>query len=307
MSAVQAAPTASSGSRSPDPRSGSLSLSLWPSHPAAPPTPDARAGKSSRSLWPSHPAAPPTPDARAGKSSASRLAALREKIARLESGAGRRSGLAVGQRIGDPALLCGALNEAEPASEADLPALFGFLIALMARAQDMRAGPAFLVLPKRGLFGYGSAYGHGLARFGLDVARLILVETANDRESLWALEEALRSRLPLAFIGGALARPSGLAASRRLSLAAGTVGAPLLVLGPAGKGGASAAATRWRIATARCETGEILASWEAELIRCRSGSPGRWLMEWDHAAHRFRLASVLADRALPVGARLRAG
>ena len=227
----------------------------------------------------------------------------------------------------------------------------------MACAQVARPGPALLVLPRRGPLAGGRPYGHGLGQLGLDVARLLLVETASDRETLWALEEALRSRLPFALLAGALIRDPGLAASRRLSLAAAGAagvagrfqeeaareraagvagrfqeeaareraagaGTPLLLLRPAGAEGASTAMTRWRIAAARSDLpaeppgkspggkagGEFSADrrWEVALTRCRNGRAGHWLMEWDHAAHRFRLARVLADCALPHGTRAEA-
>ena len=38
--------------------------------------------------------------------------------------------------------------------------------------------------------------GHGLNSLGLDPARLILVETAHRKETLWAMAEALRSGAP---------------------------------------------------------------------------------------------------------------
>ena len=56
--------------------------------------------------------------------------------------------------------------------------------------------PLFFVMPRYGLGPHGRLHGHGLGALGLDPARLILVETAHRRDTLWAMEEALRSRAP---------------------------------------------------------------------------------------------------------------
>ena len=56
-------------------------------------------------------------------------------------------------------------------------------------------------MPAYGLREHGRLYGHGLNAFGLDPARLILVETAHRKETLWALEEALHSGAPAAVAG----------------------------------------------------------------------------------------------------------
>ena len=65
--------------------------------------------------------------------------------------------------------------------------------------------------------------------------------------------------------------------------------------------GTSAAATRWRIASAaaardRTAPSRTRAGGRA-LERCRNGRTGKWLIEWDHVAHRFRLVEGVADRA----------
>ena len=99
-------------------------------------------------------------------------------------------------------LPCGALHEVAPASEGDTPAAFGFLAALIGRMPQGR--PLLLVTAPRALDGFGRPYGHGLARLGLDPARLILVEAGDDKQALWAMQEALHSGVPAA-VAGALA------------------------------------------------------------------------------------------------------
>ena len=159
-------------------------------------------------------------------------------------------------------------------------------------------------MPRYGLGPHGRLHGHGLGTLGLDPARLILVETAHRRDTLWAMEEALRSRAPQAVAG--MVDKLDLKLSQRLQLAAVDAGLPLLLLRPASTLESSAAATRWRIGTAKAARDRfgLIARprWHLTLERCRNGRPGEWIVEYDHVAHRFSLAAALADPALSRGA-----
>jgi protein ImuA len=147
-----------------------------------------------------------------------------------------------------------------------------------------------------------------LRALGLDPARLILVETAHRRDTLWAIEEAVRSGA-LAAIAGLIDKLD-LKLSQRLQLAAADASLPLLLIRPAHNLETSAAATRWRVGTAeaaRDRFGLIThARWHLRLERARNGRPGEWVVEYDHVAHRFSLAAALADPARARGARKKA-
>jgi len=242
-----------------------------------------------------------------GRNRAAIVDELRRLLPRLEShGAGRvlPFGLdAIDAHLPQGGLAVGALHEVAPQAHADTPAAFGFLVALLTRFQPTTR-PLLLVVSHRALADHGRPHGHGLRQLGLDPARLILVETRNDKQTLWALEEALRSRAPAA-VGGAILRLD-LKTSQRLHLAAGDAGLPLLLQRPANADDASAAATRWRIGVAEAARDRFglltRTRWRARLERCRNGRPGEWLVEFDHAAYRFSLAPPLADPALPRGA-----
>ena len=191
-----------------------------------------------------------------------------------------------------------ALHEVVPETEAPPPAAFGFMVAILARLAD--AQPLIFVVPAYEARELGRLYGHGLNGFGLDPARLILVETTHRKDTLWALEEALHSGAPAAVAG--VIDQLELKLSQRLQLAATAAGLPLLLLRPARNLESSAAATRWRVGTAeaaRDRFGLIARSrWHLQLERCRNGRPGEWMVEYDHVAHRFSLAAALADPAL---------
>jgi protein ImuA len=256
-----------------------------------------------------------------GRNRAAVVDALRRLLPRLESAAATARALPFGlapldAHLPQGALTVGALHEVAPLEPGDMPAAFGFLVALLARFVPSTR-PLLFVAPSHAFAEHGRPHGHGLARLGLDPARLILVETRNDKQALWALEEALRSTVPAA-VGGAVARLD-LKASQRLQLAAGEAGLPLLLLrkpahvpakwAPVRRQGhapihedASAAATRWRIGAAEAARDRFglveRARWNVRLERCRNGRPGDWLVEFDHAAYRFSLAAPLADPAL---------
>ena len=209
-------------------------------------------------------------------------------------------------------LPCGALHEIVP-EESSTPAAFGFILALLTRisspyptsmpAGARKGGPGggkkklFLIMPAYGLREYGRPHGHGCNGLGLDPGRLILVETRHRNETLWAMEEALRSGAPAAVAG--VIDKLDLKLSQRLHLAAVEAGLPLFLLRQAQFLESSAAATRWRVAPAPAARDRFglfaRPRWHLRLERCRNGRAGEWIVEYDHVAHRFSLAAALAD------------
>jgi hypothetical protein len=157
-----------------------------------------------------------------------------------------------------------------------------------------------LVLPAYGWRDYGRPHGHGFNALGLPPNRLILAETAHRKDTLWAIEEALHARAVAAVAG--FIDQLDLKNSQRLQLAAADCGLPLFLQRSAEHLESSAAATRWRIGTApavRDRFGLIAhPRWRLSLERCRNGRTGEWMVEYDHVAHRFSLATALADPAV---------
>jgi protein ImuA len=249
-----------------------------------------------------------------GQDRASRAAIvdeLRRQLPRMEGATATRRALPFGlaaldRHLPQGGLTLGALHEVTPQAHGDTPAAFGFVVALlgrvMAREHDPtnKARPVLLVSSSRALADHGRPHGHGLQHLGLDPTRLILLETRNEMQALWAIEEAVRSAVPAAVMG-AIGK-FDLKTSQRLQLAAGEAGLPLVLLLPAQAREASAAATRWRIGAAgatRDRFGLMARTrWKVRLERCRNGRTGDWLVEFDHAAYRFSLAPPLADHAL---------
>ena len=241
------------------------------------------------------------------------IAVLQQAIARLEHAVPGTTpeplsfGLPeIDRHLPGSGLACGALHEVIAAAHGDRAASFGFIVALTAGALATRPGPAVLIAARRGFADFGEPYGHGLQRLGLDVGRLVLVEARTDKDALWAMEEALRPEVAAAAIAGAVEGDLDLTTSRRLNLAAAGFGAPFILLRPPLTTGTSASATRWRVAAAPASRDRFgtfaFCRWNLALERCRNGRPGRWLIEWDHVAHRFGLAEILADCAPSAGA-----
>src|SRR3984957_6956156 len=197
---------------------------------------------------------------------AERIAHLRDAIAGIEAHSGPTPSctplkLSV-SRAFDPALGGGlsddSLHEIAPAQAGDGAAAMGFALALAARfvAASPRSKAACLVSEDFCARETGALYGPGLAAHGLGSGRLVFARTPDAPALLWTMEEALKSGALAVGVGEMWnsARHYGLAASRRLLLAARAGRAPALLIhgGAFGRAGAisSAAETRFEIAAA---------------------------------------------------------
>src|SRR5271155_5814070 len=92
---------------------------------------------------------------------------------------------ALDSHLPEGGLACGALHEVVPQADSGIAAALGFIVALLGRLSG--AHPLIFVMPAFGLRQYGRPHGHGFHSLGLDPARLIMVETAHRRETLWAM------------------------------------------------------------------------------------------------------------------------
>jgi protein ImuA len=156
----------------------------------------------------------------------------------------------------------------------------------------------------------------GLLGLGFPPERLIQVCARDEAEVLSVMEDALSTVGVAAVVGEVEA--ADLTAGRRLQLACEKRRSTGFLIRRRPYGGSakreatgSAAATRWRIASAPSEpaAGEFgLGSprFRAELERCRGGRTGAWLLEatdaynWEttDVAHPLRLVADLGDRQL---------
>jgi protein ImuA len=230
------------------------------------------------------------------------LAALRSQVAGLEH-AGSRAGHAgavplcasVDRALPAGGLARAALHEVLAAGEVSGAAL-GFATLALARS----GGTVLWIAPEP------EAWPPGLARFGLDWQRLLLVRATRTADALWAMEEALRCPTVSAVL---LVAPSSassgisLTAGRRLMLAAEAGGAlGILLRAESGTPGPAVALTRWRVAPLPALDPDM-PHWQVELLRSRGGGGGFWNLRWHEAL------AALEDAApdLPAAPRRRAG
>ncbi|WP_406855790.1 hypothetical protein ABEG18_25270 [Alsobacter sp. KACC 23698] len=192
------------------------------------------------------------------------VSALRERIAAIGADGQARAlrpaaafatlGHAGADRALGGGLRRGALHEVrstEPA--APLPAC-GFALGIAARLTGAgeRAAHWLWVRQDFSTLEAGSPYGPGLAAYGLDPSRLILVTAADAADALRAAEEGLRCPA----VGAVLVEPWGdprtldLTATRRLALAAEASGVTAVLLRPGAREGPGGAATRWMVGPA---------------------------------------------------------
>ena len=217
------------------------------------------------------------------------------------------------------------LHEITPAHYQDSWVALSFTLALLSRRvrHDKRSVLWCSSSLKRSEF--GNLYGHGLHRFNLDPTRFILIETRNDSETAFVLEEALKSNHLCAVLGQL--DGLNLTLARRLSLIAGKGRTPALLITKPGNTGIQTALTRWNIAksppahSAFAPQSDIHQSsipllsrpplsWQVSLLRNRQGpADQKWHLEfpkydpplhkWAKKAFRFAHPSPFRNRKSP--------
>lgn len=203
-----------------------------------------------------------------------------------------------------------ALHEVKPASIRDWGAALGCVLRLAQRRLMTSASsrgaaqqrPIVWCWPSTTAHEYGRLCTAGLASLGLDPKSLLLIETAKAADTLWAMEESLRSGAA-ALVTGVLDEVEQTPA-RRLALAAAAKATPALLMTSPATDGTAAIATRWQIAAApsaphpfdpRAPGAQRM---RLMLTRCRGslGPPADrpMLVEWSDDASCFRVVPVLA-------------
>lgn len=219
------------------------------------------------------------------------------------------------------ALPLGACHDFTPLVKTDVPQVAGFVAALLQRLPRLRHGPVVWCQTAHNAREYGRIYAPGLLGSALSPERILFVHVPREREFALVLEECVRVPRLAAVVGEGPA--PGFTASRRLTLAAQQSHVPCLIINTGGTIGASAAATRWRIAPIagppdpNDPDGPGAPAWSITLARARGSnaalnptlaSPVN--AAWNHETHTFHLVSPFRPAALlegeaPHGARQR--
>lgn len=169
-----------------------------------------------------------------------------------------------------------AIHEFISQDAAELGSTYGFVSALAGLIAD---GSAIVWITKQ-----RSLFPHGLTAYGLEPHSIIFVEAKREQDALWAMEEALKCKGLACVIGEV--PDTDLTATRRLQLMVegnGTTG--FLLRHSPKKTGTSSTVTRWAIKPLPSHQKESMPGvgfprWDAELLRVRNGTPGRWQLEW---------------------------
>jgi protein ImuA len=257
-----------------------------------------------------HSAAGPAPRTPPVAAPSPAIAALRERIGRIERlharGPAERSVPltieAIDQALPTGGIRLGALHEAAsagPDTEHAAAATL-FIAGILARMD----GPILWVLRQADLFA------PGLAGVGLNPDRIVFAEAG--KQVLAVMEEGLRHSGLAAVVAEHTGRLS-LVASRRLQLAAEQTGVLAILVRRSRSfedpvlNEPTAAVTRWRIAAlpsppalphAPDTPGLGRVRWQLDLTRCRGGEPGSWVVEACDATGHLDLVSDTAKRSI---------
>ncbi len=164
----------------------------------------------------------------------------------------------------------GCIHEVKGASLASALAFSSILSARIAGDQ----GNIVYIAPERSL------YPLGLLPYGMRLDQILLVSARRSQDLSWAVMEALRCSQVSAVM--AVLDGADLTASRRLQLAAESSGATGFLLGHVTSAPIAAPITRWKVSSHVGTPGQRFdePSWTLDLLYCRGGRPGSWIIEW---------------------------
>lgn len=185
------------------------------------------------------------------------------------------------------------VHEFISAAPQDAAATTGFMSCLLGRLMG-DTGVCIWISTRRTLFP------PALAAFGIAPHRVIFIDLANEKDALWAMEEALKCDA-LACVAGEISELS-FTASRRLQLVVEKSRVTgLLHRSNPRRVNILACVTRWQITPISSELadgmpGVGLARWQVELQKVRGGQPGSWHVQWSAAGFEIsaRPAALMA-------------
>lgn len=145
-----------------------------------------------------------------------------------------------------------------------------------------------------------------LKAFGIEPDKIIFVNVANEKERLWAMEEALKCN-GLSTVVAEMPEVS-FKESRRLQLAVEQSRVTGFIIRRNPKNLATACVTRWRIKPLPSYLEDGLPGvgfpkWDVELLKVRNGKTGNWQLEWvdGRFRHVYKLASISKEQHRKAG------
>ncbi len=207
---------------------------------------------------------------------------LQSDILRLQ---GFRMNQSVGRHINLGSLLSAfphnifptsAVHEFMAETSEDLAATSGFVGGILSALMNENGITAW-ISPRISIFP------PALKQFGVSPERVIFIEVRNERDALWAIEEALKCKS----ISGVVGELSSISfnASRRFQLSVEESHSTGFILKKGLKNQATTACvSRWKVSQLPGLTDNLpgvgCPAWKVELLRVRNGKPGIWNIGW---------------------------
>ncbi|HEY9178710.1 MAG TPA: Error-prone repair protein ImuA [Flavipsychrobacter sp.] len=176
----------------------------------------------------------------------------------------------------------GAVHELISDRSESAAATNGFLAALLGKLSN--TGYCLWVSNKRTIFP------SALKQFGIDPHRIIFIDLRQQKDVLWAVEEALKCDI-LSAVVGELSELS-FTESRRLQLAVEQSGVTGFIHRHRPRSmNTVACVTRWKITPVAGNVEDNMPGvgfplWNVELLKVRNGKPGTWDIEWRNGSFR---------------------
>ena len=181
-----------------------------------------------------------------------------------------------------------ALHEIRTDLSRDIAAASGFLLGLLSLIIKHHDGQILWASDPAVRCDAGTPFPQGLANYGFDPRRLILVNSGNFKSALWSAGEAVSCKNLAGVVLHVAGNPKSLdlTATRKLQLAAHRQGTTVFILRQAGAEEASAGLTRWRVRPApsidpNCNTHLGPTRLALSLERNRNGATGDWCLAWN--------------------------
>jgi protein ImuA len=191
----------------------------------------------------------------------------------------------------------GAMHEFLTEKSEDASATGGFIAGLLS-ALMQNNGTTLWISACRKIFP------PALKAFGIQPENFIFIDLKNEKDVIWAMDEALKCGALTAVVGEM--REISFTASRRLQLAVERSQVTGFILrSRLGKLNTTACVSRWRITPLPSDLIDDLPGigfpkWRVELLKVRNGKPGSWEMRWMNGSfqpiHKFRTALPEQER-----------
>jgi protein ImuA len=187
----------------------------------------------------------------------------------------------------------GAVHELISMSSEEAACTSGFISVVLGKL--MRKGGLCLwisTVPRRSIFP------PALKFFGIEPESIVFVDANKPKETLWALEEALKCDALTAVVGEL--SELGFSESRRFQLAAERSRVTCFIhrFRPK-KENAVACATRWKISSIPSMTpvgmpGLGFPRWNIELLKVRNGKPNNWQVQWSQQGLEYLAPGIIS-------------